>query len=72
MEQQPYCGGCYNPTALCNCNTPDEVEGLKPCPRCKGEVEWTNSRDLDILTSRVECTQCELSVFHVDTLHSSN
>ena len=35
------------------------MEYLKPCPRCCcTEVEWTNSRDLGILTSYVQCLRC--------------
>lgn len=41
---------------------------LLPCPACGNEVEWTNSRDRDLLTSRIQCTCCELSCFHVDSL----
>ena len=45
------------------------MEYLKPCPRCCcTEVEWTNSRDLDILTSYVQCLRCDLQTFHVDSL----
>jgi len=43
------------------------LDELLPCPACGNEVEWTNSRDIDILTSRIACTCCELSCFHVDT-----
>lgn len=40
-----------------------------PCPRCGStDVEWTNSRDLDILTSCVSCNGCDLNTFHVDTM----
>lgn len=41
---------------------------LESCPRCKSDaVEWTNSRDLDVLTSHAYCTNCELSTFNVET-----
>ena len=38
------------------------------CPRCESDaVEWTNSRDLDVLTSYVHCVDCGLNTFHVET-----
>ena len=41
---------------------------LLPCPRCKSEdVEWTNSRDLDILTNYVSCNNCDLTTFRIET-----
>lgn len=45
-----------------------ETEFL-PCPRCgSAEVTWSNSRDLDIRRSYIECECCGLHTFHVDTL----
>lgn len=42
---------------------------LLPCPQCKSEnVEWTNSRDLDILSSYIRCDDCGLTTFNVDTM----
>jgi len=44
---------------------------LPPCPKCGSEVEWTNCRDLDILSSHIQCTadgtKCDLQVFNVDS-----
>lgn len=38
------------------------------CPRCKcTNVEWTNARDLDVLTSFVLCRDCDLITFQVET-----
>lgn len=43
--------------------------GFLPCPRCKGcNVEWTNSRDIDLLYQEVHCPDCELSTFPIETL----
>jgi Zn finger protein HypA/HybF involved in hydrogenase expression len=45
-----------------------ETEFL-PCPRCGSvSVEWTNSRDLDILNQWVCCDNCDLHTFHVNTM----
>lgn len=41
---------------------------LERCPNCDGEVEWSNCRDLDIQTSFIECTVCQLRTFHVDSM----
>lgn len=48
----------------------EEKEGkFKACPRCNNNnVEWTNSRDRDILTSWVDCPDCELHTFHTDSI----
>ena len=44
-------------------------EGFLPCPRCSGtKVEWTNSRDIDLLYQGVYCPDCDLSTFPVTTL----
>lgn len=40
---------------------------ILPCPRCGGEVEWTNSRDLELLSSYMRCFNCDLGTFNVDT-----
>ena len=46
---------------------PFETDFL-PCPRCKSQlVEWTNSRDLDVLWQGVYCNGCELHTFNVET-----
>ena len=40
-----------------------------PCPRCNSDkVEWTNTRDLNVLTSEVYCRKCGLSTFNVQTV----
>ena len=44
-------------------------EGFLPCPRCgSDDVEWTNTRDLNVLTSCVECNDCELITFNVESM----
>ena len=48
-------------------------EGFLPCPRCKGvKVEWTNSRDVCLLSQEVYCPDCGLSTFPVQTLAFDN
>lgn len=45
------------------------VVDFLPCPRCGcSKIEWTNSRDLNILQQSVYCTNCELSTFRVETM----
>ena len=41
-------------------------EDISPCPSCGGEVEWSNSRCLNILESKIQCSNCDLSFFHVE------
>ena len=42
---------------------------FNPCPRCGSiRVKWTNSRDLNVLTSEVFCIDCGLSTFNVETI----
>ncbi len=44
---------------------------LAPCPRCKSEnVEWSNSRDGNVLEQGIHCYSCDLFTFQVDTLIS--
>lgn len=43
-------------------------KNIAPCPRCNGEVEWTNSRDLNILNSHMHCSDCELTTFNIETV----
>jgi len=41
---------------------------IEDCPRCGySGVEWTNSRDLELLTSYLQCQGCDLQTFCVDT-----
>ena len=43
---------------------------LPPCPKCGSEVEWTNSRDLNVLSSYIQCEgeSCGLQVFASDSM----
>jgi hypothetical protein len=41
---------------------------ISACVRCYAPMEWTNSRDLNIITSYLGCTECDLNVFHVETI----
>lgn len=41
---------------------------LHPCPKCGGLVEWTNNRDLDVLSSYIGCDNCDLMFFQVETM----
>lgn len=41
---------------------------LEPCPKCKGPVEWSSSRDLNIHQSYIECENCDLYFFEVETI----
>ena len=40
----------------------------EPCPRCGGKTEYTNSRDLDVLQSYMQCTVCTLTTFAVESM----
>lgn len=44
------------------------LEDILPCPRCGGEVEWTNSRDREILSSYMQCSKCDLSTFRIESM----
>lgn len=46
----------------------NKMSEIKPCPKCGGEVEWTNSRDLNILGSYMKCGDCDMNMFHVETV----
>lgn len=43
-------------------------DNLHPCPKCKGPVDWTNSRDLDVLSSYICCDNCDLIFFQVESM----
>ena len=43
-------------------------ENISPCPKCGGEVEWSNTRCLNILESMMDCNDCEISFFRVETV----
>lgn len=45
-----------------------EQEDFLPCPRCGGDVDWTNTRNLNVLTSSVHCESCGLDCFSVETV----
>ena len=41
---------------------------LEPCPCCKGEVELTTSRDLNVFETYVNCLDCDICFFVCETL----
>jgi hypothetical protein len=47
-----------------------KYEDLPPCPKCGSGVEWSNSRDINVLYSGIGCTHddCDLIVFHVESM----
>jgi hypothetical protein len=59
-------------------------DNLPPCPRCGAPVEWTNSRDRNVLESYITCTNttvdelegydepCDEVYFLVETLAFKN
>ena len=40
-------------------------KNISPCPRCNGEVEWTNTRDLNMLDNFMMCSDCDLMTFSI-------
>jgi len=49
-----------------------QFDNLPPCPKCGSEVEFSTSRDLNILQSAIWCTaeahKCDLIVFHTENI----
>ena len=76
MSVHKYCPECGNPVEIKNdkwiCTTDcgwegEEVFDLAPCPKCKGPVEWSNSRDRNLLSEYIMCDQCDLIFFSTET-----
>jgi len=40
---------------------------LEPCPCCKGDVNLSTTRDLNILETHVDCEECDINFFVSET-----
>lgn len=45
---------------------------LSPCPRCGSGVEWSCCRDLNIRQSYINCPNCDLITFSVESMAFTN
>lgn len=55
----------------------EKYENLPPCPKCGSPVEWSNCRDIEVLSSAIYCTGevyewCDLRVFQVEGMAFMN
>lgn len=45
----------------------------QPCPRCKSQnVELTSSRSLNVVTSYIQCEDCDLITFNTESILGMN